>query len=87
MHRTFVRKQRQQIRGALGKKQDYYNSWTSRSLTTISQQSLVNDGKIITSIKQLETLVAGKISVEMYARSISFGPSLTESETFYRTLW
>ena len=24
MHRTFVRKQRQQIRGALGKKQDYY---------------------------------------------------------------
>ena len=42
---------------------------------------------MITSIKQLETLVAGKISVEMYARSISFGPSLTESETFYRTLW
>ena len=55
---------------------------------TISQQSLVNDGKIITSIKQLETLVAGKrlISEQMYARSISFGPSLTEFETFYRTL-
>ena len=45
MHRTFVSKQHQQSGSALGQKQDYcrryiitINSWTSRSLTTISQQ-------------------------------------------------
>ena len=45
MHRTFVSKQHQQSGSAPGQKQDYcrrcvinINSWTSRSLTTISQQ-------------------------------------------------